>query len=99
MKRIAVYSSSRPRAAAPQVAVEIQPEKEIAPPVRSRFSLKSKGARIAGGVLAALLAAGAAWTYGPQLRGMSQAEVDAAIQRALESNPPKPTAAEAYEKI
>ncbi len=62
-------------------------------------SLKTKGVRIAGGVLVALLAAGAAWTYGPQLRGMSQAEVDAAIQRALESNPPKPTAAEAYEKI
>ncbi len=30
---------------------------------------------------------------------MSQAEVDAAIQRALEANAPRPTAANAYEKI
>ena len=49
--------------------------------------------------MAALIVAGAAWTFGPQLRGMSQAEVDAAIQRALEANPPKPTVADAYEKI
>src|SRR5258708_25073893 len=99
MKRVAVYSSPRPRAAAPQVVAEIQPAKKAAPLVRSHFSLKAKGVRVAGGVLAALALAGAAWTFGPQLRGMSQAEVDAAIQRALEANAPKPTAAEAYEKI
>jgi serine protease DegQ len=54
---------------------------------------------MAAGVLAVVLIATAAWTFGPQLRGVSPAEVEAAIQRALEANPPRPTAADAYEKI
>jgi len=36
---------------------------------------------------------------GPDRRGVSQADVEAAIQRAFDANPPKPTAADAYEKI
>src|SRR5438034_2144248 len=101
MKRVAVYSSSRARPAAQAAAPEERPEVPQEKPIPWRDALKPhrRKLRVAGGVLAALLVAGAAWTFGPQLRGVSQAEVDAAIQRALEANAPKPTTAEAYEKI
>src|SRR5882672_11679689 len=97
MKRVAVYSSSRARPPAPEEQPEVPEEKPF--PWRDSLKQHRRKLRLAGGILAALLVAGAAWTFGPQLRGMSQAEVDAAIQRALEANPPKLTAAEAYEKI
>jgi S1-C subfamily serine protease len=97
MKRVAVYSTSRARPA----EVEEGPEVPRKTPFSWSAFLGRNGRRLrlAGGVFAVALLAMAAWTFGPQLRGMSQAEVDAAIQRALEANPPKPTAADAYEKI
>jgi serine protease DegQ len=97
MKRVAVYSTSRAR------PPEVEEEPEV--PRKAPFSWTAflgrngRKLRIAGGVFAAALLAAGVWTFGPQLRGMSQAEVDAAIQRALEANPPRPTAADAYEKI
>src|SRR5258708_37768191 len=96
MKRVAVYSSSRPRAAAPQVVAELQPAKKAAPPVRSRFSLKAKGVRVPGGLLAALALAGAAWTFGPQRRRMTPPEVGAATPPAREAKRPKAAAAQAH---
>jgi serine protease DegQ len=101
MKRVAVYSTSRARSEVAKQATEEGPEV----PREKPFSWKASVLRnrrklgIAGGVLAAALLATAAWTFGPQLRGVSPAEVEAAIQRALEANAPRPTAADAYEKI
>jgi serine protease DegQ len=97
MKRVAVYSTSRARLAATEEAPEV--------PRKTSFSWKAfagrnrRWLRIGAGAFTAVLLAAAAWTFGPQLRGVSQGEVDAAIQRALEANAPRPTAADAYEKI
>jgi S1-C subfamily serine protease len=65
------------------------------------FSLKiqKKKLGIAAAALAACGLAVAGWMFGPDLRGMSQAEVAAAIQRTMEANPPRPSAAEAFERI
>ena len=97
MKRVAVYSTSPARPPAAGEAPEVPREK----PFSWKAFLGRNGRKLgfAGGAFAALLLASALWTFGPQLRGMSQAEVDAAIQRALEANAPKPTTADAYEKI
>src|SRR5712671_3879787 len=102
MKRVAVYSStsrstSRARPAPAQEEHEVPREK---PPSSKPFLQRSRRKlAIAAGALAVVLIATAAWTLGPQLRGVSPEEVEAAIQRALEANPPRPTAADAYEKI
>src|SRR5882672_11608219 len=97
MKRAAVYSSSRVR---PPVAGEV-PEvpRENTVSWRERLQPHRRRLRLAGLAAAALLLIVTAWTLLPDLRGMSQADVEAAIQRAMEANPPKPTAADAYEKI
>ncbi len=99
MKRVAVYSSTartRPAEEAPEV-----PREKASGPSSWKLFLERNRRRlgIAAGALAVVLIATAAWTLGPQLRGLSQADVEAAIQRALEANPPRPTAADAYEKI
>jgi S1-C subfamily serine protease len=110
MKRVAVYSntprstprgtsrsSSQARSAPAPEAPEVPQEK----PSSGKPFLQRNRRRlgIAAGALAVVLIATAAWTFGPQLRGVSPDEVEAAIQRALEANPPRPTAADAYEKI
>src|SRR6266446_1683996 len=97
MKRVAVYSTSRARPAPIEEGPEVPRETPFL--WKAFLGRNWRKRRIAAGAFAAVLLASAAWTFGPQLRGMSQAEVDAAIQRALEANPPKPTAADAYEKI
>jgi len=66
---------------------------------RERLQPHRRRLKVAGLAAAALLVLGAALTYAPEFRGMSQADVEAAIQRAMEANPPKPTAADAFEKI
>jgi len=66
---------------------------------RERLQPHRRGLKLAGLAAFALLVLGAAWIYGPEFRGMSQADVEAAIQRAMEANPPKPTAADAFDKI
>jgi S1-C subfamily serine protease len=65
------------------------------------FSLKGRKKKlgIAAASLAVCLLAAAGWMFGPSLRGMTQAEVAAAIQRAMEANPPRPTAVDAFERI
>jgi len=95
MRRVVVYSDSRTRQG---------PQPETPPPVGNlpqesprtpRFGRRERViAAIAAGVIA--LAA----FVGLTPRGMNQAEVDAAIQRALEGSAgTKLTAADAYEKI
>ena len=97
MKRVAVYSTSRARPAPIEEGPEVPRETPFL--WKAFLGRNWRKRRIAAGAFAAVLLASAAWTFGPQLRGMSQAEVDAAIQRALEANAPRPTAADAYEKI
>jgi len=97
MKRAAVYSSSRARPPAPEEVPEVPRKKSVS--WRERLQPQRGSLKIAGFAAAVLLVIGAALTYGPEFRGMSQADVEAAIQRAMEANPPKPTAADAFEKI
>jgi S1-C subfamily serine protease len=90
MKRVSVYSSSR------------APGEEMPEAVKkSSFSLKITKRKLAIGAasLALCLLAAAGWMLGPSLRGMTQAEVAAAIQRAMEANPPRLTAVDAFERI
>src|SRR5689334_8415952 len=97
MKRAAVYSSSRARPPAPEEVPEVPRKKSVS--WRERLQPRRRGLKIAGIAAAILLIVGAALTYGPAFRGMSQTDVEAAIQRAMEANPPKPTAADAFDKI
>jgi serine protease DegQ len=98
MKRVAVYSSSRARPAAPvpapAEALEVPRKKHVSWTERLQPHKRKLGA---AGIAALLILAAAGWLSGP--RGLTQADVDAAIQRALEANAPRPTAAEAYERI
>jgi serine protease DegQ len=97
MKRAAVYSGSPVRRAAPEEVPEVPRKKTVS--WRERLQPHRRRLRIGGFSLAALFLILAVWTWGPAFRGVSPAEVEAAIQRALDANPPKPTAADAYEKI
>src|SRR5689334_6297547 len=91
MKRGAVYSQSR------------QPARPAAPPPASpsapaRKKRRLRWRRIVMPVLGvAIVGLGATLALLP--RGMQPAAVDAAIKAAIEAIPPKPTAADAYEKI
>lgn len=94
MKRVAVYSHSRSRGAAP--AASPQPEQRI---VSQKKSLKLPSRNPLLGTLVALVVAallGSAW-MAP--RGMDQAQVDEAIQKALDAQGKRPLASDAYEKI
>jgi S1-C subfamily serine protease len=99
MKRAAVYSTSRARsamsAAAPQAAPAPQPP--VDSPKRSRWRWERRTALASLAALALAVLLGAGWLVP---RGMSQAQVDEAIERALEARgPARPLAADAYEKI
>ncbi len=90
IRKAAIYSSSRRQAAprAPQPAAGPAPKKR-----RVRWRRLRLPAAILG--LALVLAAGVALLP----RGMMPGEVELAIKEAIEAIPPKPTAADAYEKI
>lgn len=99
MKRAAVYSTSRARssvpAAAPQAAPPPPPPADSAKKFRWRPERRTLLGALAALALAVLLGAG--W-FVP--RGMNQAQVDEAIERAFEARGPgRPLAADAYEKI
>jgi len=97
MKRVAVYSSSRgPRAETPPPGAEL-PEVKKEKSFSLRLSKKKLG--IAAAFLAVCLLAVAGWMFAPSLRGMSQEEVAAAIQQAMEAKPARPTAVDAFERI
>ncbi len=93
MKRVAVYSSSgrsRPAAQAVPTATRLT--------WREWRKRHARALRIAGFALLAFLAGTALWALAPA-PGITQAEVDAAIQRALEAAPQRTSAADAYETI
>lgn len=95
MKRAAVYSPSRSRGARP--ADLAQPDQQVVS-TRKSFSWPDRWrlAAIAGGLVVIALVV-APW-MAP--RGMNQAQVDEAVQRAIEAQgPARPLAADAYEKI
>src|SRR5580765_3567752 len=96
MKRAAVYSSSRARRHEPEEVPEVPRKTTVS--WRERLQPHRRKLRTAGMALAAIALVAAGWTFGPE-RGMSPADVEAAIQRAMEANAPKPTAADAFEKI
>jgi len=94
MKRAAVYSSSSRVRAPAQVPAPVAPRATFAD-WRKRHARRLKLA-----ALAALLLAGAAllWAFAPA-RGLTLAEIEGAVRKALEAQQPAPTAADAYEAI
>jgi S1-C subfamily serine protease len=90
-RRTAVYSGSR--AAQPRQAPQPAPAEKAAP--RRRFAWRK--ALIPSLVAVVVLLLGALWLVPP--RGVSQAQVEAVVHRAIEEIPPRPTATEAFEKI
>jgi serine protease DegQ len=94
MKRVAVYSSSsRSRKAAPPPATPSKPP--VAAPWRERHA---RGLKIAAGVAAVLVLGMFLWILAPA-KGLTHADVEAAVQRILDEKPPPPSAADAYEMI
>jgi S1-C subfamily serine protease len=94
MKRAAVYSSSsRLREAA-------KPATPARPPFSFREWRKRNARRmkIGGGVAAAVLLGLLLWMLAPS-QGLTLADVEVAVEKALEAKPPAPTAADAYESI
>ncbi|HYD56957.1 MAG TPA: hypothetical protein VEB41_08635, partial [Burkholderiales bacterium] len=99
MKRAAVYSTSRARGAAPAAAPQAERASpaSVDSPKKSRLRLERRPVLASLAALALALLLGAGW-LAP--RGMNAAQVDEAIQRALEAQgPARPLAADAYEKI
>ena len=94
MKRAAVYSSSsRSRKAAPPPVAPSQPS--VATPWRERHA---RSLKIAAAVAALLVLGMFLWVFAPA-KGLTQADVEAAVQRILEEKQPPPSAADAYEMI
>ena len=95
MKRAAVYSSSsRAKPAAPAAAAAPAKPRATFAEWRGRNARRLK---IGAGVALALLVAGFFW--GSQPRGITQAEMEAAILKALDEQEAPLTAADAYESI
>jgi len=95
MKRAAVYSRSS----------RLRTEKAVAPeaakPAVSFAEWRKRHARrlkVAAGLAAACVLALAAWAMAPA-RGLSAADVEVLVQKALDARPPAPGAADAYESI
>src|SRR5438046_6482105 len=89
-RRTAVYSGSR--AAQPRQAAKPAQAPKVAPP---RFVWRK--ALVPALVAMIVLLVGALWASPP--RGVSQAQVEALVHRAIDEIPPRPTATEAFEKI
>jgi S1-C subfamily serine protease len=89
-RRTAVYSGSK--AAQPRQAPK---PAAAAKPARPRFAWRK--ALVPGLVGVILVLAGALWASQP--RGVSQAQVEALVHRAIDEIPPRPSATEAFEKI
>jgi S1-C subfamily serine protease len=94
MKRAAVYS----RSGRSRIVAKV--EAPVAPPVTWRDWRKRNARRlkIAGGLLAGLLALTVLWMIMPS-GGMTPQQVEIAVQKILDAQQPPPTAAEAYESI
>ncbi|HTG97381.1 MAG TPA: trypsin-like peptidase domain-containing protein [Burkholderiales bacterium] len=97
MKKAAVYSRSgraSGRAGLPVAA----PAGEAQPPAVSWRKRHARRLKIAAGVLGGLLAVAVLWMLLPS-GGMTPQQVEAVVQRVLDSQQPAPTAADAYESI
>jgi serine protease Do len=98
MKRVSLYSSSRPKA-----GNEAGVPKKIEP--KPKFSWKESLRRhrfallAAGPGLAALLIVLLQWAYAPAPQNLVQEDIDEAVTRALESVPLPSQAAKAYEAV
>jgi S1-C subfamily serine protease len=98
MKRAAVYSSSsraRPAAAVAASAAALPKAPVTFAEWRKRHARRLKFVGLAG---IALMAAILLWSLVPS-RGVTQADVEAAVQKILDEKAPAPTAADAYESI
>jgi S1-C subfamily serine protease len=96
MKRVAVYSDSRARPGfpQPQASPQVAESRQETPKPASRHR------RALIGAVVALLVLALGTLLGLAPRGLSQAEVDAVVQRALEgAAASRPLASDAYEKI
>jgi S1-C subfamily serine protease len=94
MKRAAVYSrSGRSRIAA---NTEVPAETPLS--WREWRKRRARGLRIAGAVAAALVLGSLVWMLAPA-KGLTQADVEVAVQKILDAQQPAPTAADAYESI
>jgi S1-C subfamily serine protease len=93
-KRPAVYSSSgRSRAA-------VKPAAPVPPRLTWREWRKrhARGIRIGGFTILVLLGGFALWALAPA-KGLTQADIEAVVQKVLEAKQPAPTAADAYESV
>jgi S1-C subfamily serine protease len=93
MKRAAVYSRSGRRQATAKV--EAPPPRVTWREWRTRHAGRLKATGLG---LLALLAAVSLWAFSPAPR-LTQADVEAAVQKVLEAKQPAPNAADAYESI
>jgi len=94
MKRAAVYSSSS------RLRTEAKPAAAAEPRITFREWRKrhGRGLKVAGLAVLALLGGILLWTLAPP-KGMTQADIEAVVQKVLEAKQPAPTAADAYESI
>lgn len=96
MKRVAVYSSSN------RIRSAVKPAAPEAPTPPVTFAdwrrRHARGFKVAAGVAVALIVALTAWLFAPQ-RGLTAADVEFLVEKALEAQQPAPTAADAYETI
>jgi S1-C subfamily serine protease len=91
-KRAAVYSSSRRAIARPAARPAPAPQ-----PKKRRLTWRRLRNPLIGALALAVVGLGAAMIFVP--RGMMPDEVEGAIKEAIAAIPPKPTTADAYEKI
>ena len=96
MKRAAVYSRSG--RASGGAGVPVPPPAAPAQPPVSWRKRHARRLKIAGGVLGGLLALAVLWNMLPPA-GMTPQQVEAMVQKVLDSQQPAPTVADAYESI
>jgi S1-C subfamily serine protease len=95
MKKAAVYSrSGRSRLAKPEAPATAPPRVTW----REWRMRHSRGLKLGAGFLAVLIAAAFLWMLAPA-KGLTQADIEAAVQKALAAKETSPTAADAYESI
>jgi S1-C subfamily serine protease len=94
MKRAAVYSSSSRLRAAAQPATPAKPPFSL----RDWRERHARGVKVGGGIALALALVFFLWIFQPA-KGLTLADVELAVEKALEAQQPGPTAADAYEAI
>jgi S1-C subfamily serine protease len=93
MKRVAVYSSARPPR---QEAPDAKEERSFS--WRQSVGRHRRALTVAAATLAVVAIAAAGWFAHTGPRGLTEADVEAAVQRTLVANA-RPTAADAFERV